>query len=506
MKASFLCLLALLLLAAQPSFADSSGKASQPIIGILTIPAVVEGDIYFAGWGNKFYAFDELKNEEHWNIQLDPPLDAVDVDNLPAPPPTSLGSCMLLHLGRRLWAVSKIDGRIVWHVDGLPRASWRAMRESANPSPGYVTIAAEASPSVITLEADNTEQWYARSHRLGDGGVEWEYKLPGNPSTWWADESELLIVCTRPDQEAISDGKHPGSISCLDPKTGLQTWITPEVEGADLKASIRSGGRIFLLEEIQPGQFQVRAFNDQTGELLRTITYQRGKWIWASESDGKLVFLHETEFPDKIDFSLYYTSLNPIRFQPMARARPDQPFFHPAVDGNLFMYGGSTYSLYDGSQVWSWKEDEQEPVVDWAGDADHLYLWEKTGSIVSIEKLTGKESWRTAFNNLPPDSMLGPNYGGAGMVLDGARLLIVTPGGELYRVNTSTGQPYPGVLRVATSVGNAKQGAAIQEKRPVGALVWIFWVFGILALIILAAIGVRLAFEQKKAPVKKRLK
>jgi len=78
------------------------------------------------------------------------------------------------------------------------------------------------------------------------------------------------------------------------------------------------------------------------------------------------------------------------------------------------------------------------------------------------------------------------------MIPDGDRLIAVTPGGELYRVASSNGEPNPGVVRVANSLGltgggSSAQGSQTGAPRGRARISWL-WVILIIA-IVLGAMG-----------------
>jgi outer membrane protein assembly factor BamB len=311
--------------------------------------------------------------------------------------------------------------------------------------------------------------------------------MGGVPKALWSDYTGLWIACEEYGPEGGGEpGTHPGIISRIDPDNGNPLWTSPTGESMSFRSALRSFGRIMLLEKMPDGRFQVRAFKEETGELYRTVAYSGGEFLWALESSGRLIFLHQGS-ENQLTFDLYYASLNLIKSSEVEMARDDQPFSEPEVDNTLFLYAGTAFSLYDGNRVWQIREDHQKPLVGWTSDADRLYVWENSGSLLCLERITGLEVWRTPFNVLPPPDVLGPNHGGASMILDGARLLATTPGGELFRVDASGGEPNPGVIRVPTSLADSEVRRTVQpeqtsppKKSP--AVIWIVFAVVIVAV------------------------
>ena len=79
-------------------FAISPALAEvESTMGILTLPESEEGILYFAGWGDILYAFDEVSNEEKWALQLEPVRMASEVVPRVAPPPQLYG-LSLIHI------------------------------------------------------------------------------------------------------------------------------------------------------------------------------------------------------------------------------------------------------------------------------------------------------------------------------------------------------------------------------------------------------------------------
>ncbi len=449
----------------------------EPLIGILTIPVWEDGIIYFAGWPDAFYAFDEEKNEARWAVALDPQPDELAFQYLPAPPPAPVLSYVLVQMGRRIWGVSKVDGRSVWSIDRLPPASGDEASRTSNPLPGYYIFGEDTDPAVITLEEDET-RWYCRGRRLGDGGLDWERPLNGEPGGWWLERDSLWIVTeiSGPNGPA-STVDRPCALARYDASTGDLIWSAPVDNDSAFRACLRTDGRIFLLEQ-NDGVFGFRSIHEESGEIQRIINYEAGDFIDALASDDKLIVMHRDSVPGSqiVKFSLYYTSLNPIRFQTIREARYDQLFHVPGIDRNLFFYGGTAYELYNGNLVWS--EDAQREVVDWAADDERIYFWDSVGSIVALERLTSQEIWRIPFPNLPPIHLMGPDFSGAALTLIENRLFATTPLGELYRLNTETGEQFPGIIKVpdsAQSAFNADNGTTSGAGRSnkSGLIIWL---------------------------------
>jgi len=458
------------------------------VLGILTPPAVEEKVIYFVHWPQTLYAFDEAANKLRWSTVLDPPLGDIDERKLPAPVTETCPSYILVHLGRQLWGVSKVDGHTVWSAKGLEEASRDSAASMSNTLPGYYVLSGDADSSVITLE-EESGWWFCRSRRLGDGSVEWEHRLNGEPRGWWLDGRSLWIGFELFGSSGPGSANgSPGNIVKLDAGSGNLLWATQVTEGVSLQAVFRvAGQRVYLMERTADGDFQVRGFDEESGTLARSITYSAGDLIAALVSGDKLVFLHREGSPEQnlVRFLLYYSSLNPIRFQTIGEARADQLFSTPAVDGNLLLYAGASYSLYDGKLVW--QEHLQRLLVDWAADDYRLYLWDSAGSIQGLDRLTGQEVWKTPFAVLPPDEQLGPHHGGASLALADERLFASTPTGEVYRIDPATGELHPGVLTVRedSSIEPAGRAHGPGEKRSHGTT-WLWISITIVVLIGLA--------------------
>jgi outer membrane protein assembly factor BamB len=468
-----------------PASADEDRP--ETALGILTPPSLDSDVLYFAGWGGKLYAFDEAKNQARWEVSLSPLPSQIDPDDLPAPPPFQTGSYILVHLGRQLWGVSKVDGRSVWCVDNLPPASNRNLRRTSNPLPGFQVYYQDELATVLTLE-ENEMVWFLRGRRLGDGSMEWEAQLVGEPCAWWLEKDSLWVVTRSPGES----GNGPGVVTQYDPHSGQSRWASPIVPDASFRAALRTDGRVFLLEKTGP-DFYIRAFSEESGELKRTIFYQGGEFIDALGSDDKLAFFHEEGEPDQklVRLSMYYSSLNPIRFQTVRRSREDQVFVEPAIDGNLVLYGGTAYELYDGNMVW--KEDDQLQLIDWAADADHVYLWLGTDELVALERLTSLEIWRISLEALPPGQLLGADFGGASLTLVDGRLFAGSPIGELFRVDAATGAKHPGIIRVPGSIPIESLGkyAGPANKSRAGGLKALIWLVSLAVLVSAALLVVK---------------
>ena len=462
----------------------------EPEPGILTPPAIEDSVLYFVNWPDMLYAFDEAENRVRWSASLDPPLQDFEISALPAPSPTPILSYLIVHLGNQLWGVSKVDGRSVWSVENLPVASHRNASRSVNPLPGYYTIEEESGGSLITLELEDG-LWQIRSRRLGDGEIEWDTRLPGVPRGWWVDRDRILITCELYGESGPeSTDNRPAAIIRLDPDTGETVWSVEPANGTSLRATFRSTYQaipmIFLQLELPSGEFQVSSYREETGEKYRTITYSAGEHIATLNSGDKIVFLHRegSEEQRQVRFLLYYSSLNPIRFQTIRESRTDMIFPEPMVDGNLLLYAGTVYSLYDGRQVW--REDVQRWQVGWASDDYYVYIWDAAGTLIALDRLTGQLTWETPFNVLPPEVAECSHYCGAGLVLADNRLIATTPAGEVLRVDPVTGEPYPGILRVSrTEEGDGLTRDVHGGEHGMTVSVWI-WV-SIAVLVILGA-------------------
>ena len=448
----------LLFLAAWPAHAKVE-KGREP--GILGPPAVENGIIYFTNWPGTIYAFDENANSIMWNGKLDPPLNIENFDpaSLPIPAPVLVKSSEIVHIGRQLWVISKIDGIASWSADNLPIASRESANATSNTLPGFYVIDSGSEGGILTLEEDNGF-WHCRKRSLGDGTVSWEKMIAGEPRGWWRDNDSIWIAYElfgETGSEQSND--QPGTVVCVDPESGEPKWTTPVTDGSKLMGAFRvKGPRVYLIERMEDGAFEVRAFDEDSGETFKSITYNAGDYITTLVSGDKIIFLHHDGSPEskQAKFHLYYSSLNPIKYQTILMSREDQLFPKPVIDGNLFLYAGSSYSVYDGRLVW--QEYAQSRMVDWAADDYLIYIWDSAGSAAGIDRLTGQERWRTPFNALPPEERLGPNHGGASLSLADNRLFAATPDGEIARIDPATGELYPGVLRVTSRVVVDKLG------------------------------------------------
>jgi len=452
--------------------------------GIITPPTVENEVIYFAHWPDTLYAFDESRNEVRWSMALDPPLADLDTVILPVPPPQTSLSAVIIHIGRQLWVVSKVDGHTIWSTSGLVTASHNRASATSNTLPGYWVLESDTEGTLVSMEEDSGF-WFIRKRRLGDGRVDWERRLNGNPHGWWLDGRNLCMAYELFGPEGPASGEdRPGIAASINLETGENIWSTPVLENSGFRSSFQaSPGRIFLTEETGLGVFTVRGFNRETGELYRSIDYQAGEFITVLTSGDKLVFLHREGSPEQklIRFLLYYSSLNPIRFQTIRESVEGQIFENPTVDKSLLLCGSATYSLYDGNLVW--QEFSQVSLVDMAVDDLNLYIWDAGGKIMCLDRLYGQEKWSTPFNVLPPDSLDRDDLGGASLSLVEQRLFAATPAGELIRIDSETGEPYPGILRVTSngpenSSGQLRQNSSGDFLR----LPW-FWVSVVIVLI-----------------------
>jgi outer membrane protein assembly factor BamB len=448
---------------------------------IPTPPAVDEGIIYIVHWPDAVYAFDEATNSVRWTGLFEPALDTTDFDlnSLPAPAPTPIRSCVLVHLGNQLWAVSKIDGRLEWSVDNLPPSSEFTATHSSNTLPGYYALDIGADGAVFTLEFRDDGSWRCCRRLLGDGSVQWETNMgAGIPKGWWVDRDGIYIACENqiPD-EVVGEPVTPAFVYKFDPESGKTLFVSDIAMDSSYRSSFIASGRIYLLEKLTTGDFRVRAFKLDTGELYDEITYSAGDFIDALQSDDKLIFLHKeiSGEEDTVRFQLYYSSLNAIRSQTLREPRSDQPFSKPDVVGNLFLCGGAAYSLYDGNIVWQYLE--QMSLVDWTHDDNNLYLWDASGNLLCWDRLTGSEVWKTPFN--PMDTT---HIGGESLSLIDGRLFATTQSGDLVRINPDTGEPHPGVIRITTTANGSTGNQPNQDGNNS-----YFWIWIVLALIIVAA-------------------
>ena len=455
---------------------------------IITPPAIDEGIIYFYSWSVNLYAFNESANELQWTCVLDPPVGSIIPEMLPAPAPIPIRSNVLLHVGRRLWGISKVDGHPVWSVNNLPEGSFEASNRASNRLPGFYAIDEGNFGSVLTLEQDQTSSsWSINRRLLGDGSLEWEAEIDGVPRGWWFNREGLFLAYE-------SDGS--GVAMKIDPRTGEQKWTSDMITGASYRSSFMGTGRIFLLQKLDSGQFEIDAYNQDSGNIYKTITYEAGELIDVLQSDDKLAFMHrEGEESDRqVKFLLYYTSLNPIRIQTIRESRSDQPFSVPVIEGNLLLYAGRAYSVFDGNTVWS--KNEQMSLIYTISDDYNIYIWEESGLISSWDRLTGAENWSTQLNVNLAQSLFNPNYDGASMTLLDGRLFIATPSGELFRMNIDTGELYPGVIKVSqssrTSTTSSRNSTSPNGPGPV----WLWFVLVIAAIGLLAWIFI----SKSKAP------
>ena len=476
-----------------PAFAQDNIDIREA--AIITPPTVDEGIIYFFSWPNHLYAFNEPANELQWTSVLDPRVGYVNPDILPAPSPVLIRSYVLLHMGRQLWGISKVDGHPVWSVDGLPEGSYVESTRETNRLPGFYAIDEGHYGSVLTLEQESHGGWYVRRRLLGDGSLEWEHELFGKPRSWWYNRDGLWIAYER--MEPANASGFPGIATSINPDTGEEIWSSEASSGFGYRSSFMGTGRIFLLQGTETGEFRIDAYRQDSGEIYKTISYEAGELIDVLQSGDKLTFMHrEGENDDRlVKFLLYYTSLNPIRLQTIRETRADQPFSIPVIEGNLLLYGGKAYSVFDGNTVWD--KLEQMSLVEWISDDYNIYIWEDVGRLVCWDRLTGSEMWVTPFNVLPTESELGPNFGGASMTLADGRLFIATPLGELVRVDTETGEPYPGIIKVSQSEETPVAGSnGNSGSADGGGFIWIW----ILVVIAAGFAAVWIFVSKKKVP------
>ena len=465
---------------------DSEGGES----GILTPPTIDENVMYFASRPSTLYSFNESTNDVRWTTNLETVPVEYDPEILPAPAPVSVGSYVLVHLGNSLWGVSKIDGRIVWRCDGLPEASRESAISTSNTFPGYYILRETADTVVVTLE-EESGWWYARRRMLGDGSLVWEYRLNGEPRGWWLTREGLWIAYEQYGPSGPGSAvNQPGVIISLEMDNGDLNWGTPVDENAEFRSAFRADpARIFLLEKIDRDRFRIRGFSEQDGVMAFSTEYTDGQYYGSLSSDAKIVVLHYDGAPGlrQIRYSLYHTSLNPIRHTTIREARYDQHFPLPAISGNLLLYGGTVYELYDGNMVW--RQVNQVRIVDYAADDYLFYFWDASGVLFSIDRLTGDEVWRTAFGILDESGINLVNYGGAALELLENRLYAITPTGEIVRFDPETGETYPGVLRISSSAGTSGNDTSSAESKPANKPLTVVLIISILlSVVILYAI------------------
>ena len=436
-----------------PLPASANNDAPDYAIGILTPPSI-DGDVlYFAGWGGKLYAFDEAKNQARWEVSLNPLPSELDPKLLPAPPPYLAGSYILLHIGRQLWGISKVDGRSVWCVDNLMPASNYYVRRTGSPLPGFFVYDKGAAASVFTAE-QTEDAWFIRNRQIGNGDLNWESALPGKPGAFWFDNDILWIVSVLPVRNGESlSYTGPAVLKRFDPSTGEEIWTSTAAEFASFCSALRTDGRIFIVEKVR-SEFQIRAFIEDSGEMKRSISYEAGDFIEAFKSADKIVLLHHYGEPDQnlLRLSIYFSTLNAIRFQTIRKSRDDSLFSRPAIDGNLFLYGGAAYELYNGNPVW--RKDEQMVMVDWAADSERIYTLLSNGDLITFDRLTGVEIQRIPVAILPPREFISSTS----LDLIDERVFVSTPLGEIFRIDTFTGTKHPGVIRVPSSMTVDKKG------------------------------------------------
>lgn len=462
------------------------GGQIQPA-AIITPPTVEDEIIYFFSWPDTLYAFDESENELKWSSKLDPLARDVDPLALPAPAPYTIRSYVLLHIGRQLWGISKVDGRPVWSVDGLPEASDHTANRDANHLPGFYAADIGTFDFVLTFEQDATSsEWFLRRRLLGDGSLEWEMDMEGIPRGWWYNRDGLWISYEMNDLGS-------GMVMRVDPDTGTEIWSSDIVAGDGYRSAFIGTGRIFLMVRSGNGEFWIRAYNLESGELYRTIDYEADELIDVLQSGDKLAFIHRqgSEEQRLVRFLLYYTSLNPIRAQTIRESRLDQAFSRPVIEGNLLLYGGKGYSVFDGNTVWS--KNEQMLLVEWVSDDYNLFIWQESGRLISWDILTGAEIWNIPFNVLPEGTGTDSNFSGASLTLIGDRLFAATPMGELIRIDKETGEPNPGIIKISLTEGTGSNGTKDGSMNNVsGGFIWI-WIL----LVIAAGIVIVWLFKSK---------
>jgi outer membrane protein assembly factor BamB len=436
--------------------------------------------LYFAAWPGNLYAFDGSNNEVRWKSPLDLSIDEVNQTCLPAPAPELKETYVLVHLGRRLWGVSKVDGRSVWSAEGLPDSSRENLRTSSNPLSGYFSLGEDTSAGVVTLEEDS-DGWLCRRRRLGDGSLEWEFALEGDPKGWWLDLRQIWIVC---QGSAATAGSGPGVLLKLNADSGEVEWTTPVSGDTRFLATLRATRRVFLLEERAEGKFEIRAFNEESGDLYRSAGYSDGDFVGAFQTEDKLLFLHRQESSKRevLGLRMYYSSLNPMLARPTVLYPHDEKLFaEPVLDRTLLLYAGTAYSVFTGHPVW--QEEVGQSLVDWVSDEDHIYLWDSAGELICLDRLAGQERWRTAFEPLQDES-IGPNHGSASLALSDGRLVASTPYGELVKMDAASGALHPEVLRLRPATGGDQSAVGGGGKRPSG-----LWLWAVLALIVIVAAG-----------------
>ncbi len=477
--------LTLVLLTGPVSIVNAQDGNAELPAALITPPAIEEGVLYFVSWPDTLYAFEENENSARWAAVLDPPLESLDRASLPAPAPQPVMSYVLVHLGRQLWGVSKVDGHSVWSISGLPEASSDRSDSTVEALPGYYVLTDDAAGTLLVLE-EESGWWQIRKRRLGDGSIDWELRLDGEPRGWWVDGDGICVCLEVYGSEGPGAGyDRPGSVTKYDHDTGESLWSIPVNEESAYRSVFTADpDRIYLTEKILTGEFEVRAYTRDSGELYWSITYEADEIIQVLSSGERLVFLHRegSEEQRLVRFLLYYSSLNPIRPQTLRESLESQFFYEPAIDKSLFMYGSAVYSLYDANLVW--QELVQIETVDWAGDVDYLYLWDSAGMLICYDRLTGLRLWESEFNVLPALFKNEPAYGGASLTLMDNRLFASTPAGELIRVDPSNGELYPGVLRISVENGITGNGSdqdepAVQTGRRRG-IPWVWISVGII--------------------------
>jgi len=471
---------ALIVFLAIPNIVFAANPDPETLPGILTVPAVDEGIIYFVAWPGTLYAFNEFKNETRLIAPLDPEPSTVDFNSIPSEPPRIISSNIIIRIGGELWALSRVDGHTVWHISYLSESTDNLARRTGNPMPGYFTFGEDMKSSIITLEYES-EKWLVRSRRLGDGGLIWEYPLMGEPESWEFIRSNIVVVS---DENSESPANGRLTITVLDPSTGQLVRNVSPSNNETFRCAFFPD-RILMLTETDDGKFKLTLYALESGDEVNSTTYDAGPFIAGLSSEDKIVFVHSSESNDNpvSQFFLFRNDLLLIRKMDVYSSREDQLFYEPATEGNLFLYGNSVYSLYDGSVVW--RKDAQYNIVSHVSDKDRLYFWDGlggAGAIFCFDMLTGNEIWNSAFNVLPPIN-LGKNFGGASLVIEDGKLLASSPLGELYRITPEDGAVNPGALKVKLSSGDTQR---LAQKGKSKRNIWFPLTMGILAIALIS--------------------
>lgn len=469
-----------------PAFSEQNSLKNYS--GFLAAPSCEDDLIFLISADCSLYAFDESKNDVRWVSKLDPQPENIDPAFLPAPCPVIAGSYLIIHLGRKLWVVSRVDGRLIWSIDGLPLTSSSVIHRSYNSSPGFFVHEEEPVFQVLTLEEDSG-LWFLRSRQLGDGGIEWEAPILKEPKAWWLTK-EYIIYATERLPSALDEyqDKYPGVLNKVSLDSGISVWKSETQLGNSfckaLRCETRSNPRIYLIEKTLEAGFQVRAFNEDSGELYRTITIPQGEFIDALQAGDKLIFLFGNEH-GKITLMLYYSSLNLIRQKTVEKPEESEMFVPAIANGTLLLYGCSAYSLYDGNKVWEFgQEDCTSKLIGWISTSEHLYRWTSDTKLRCFDRLTGDDIWQIEIPaGKPLQSPDDPVYG-ASLVYSSGRILAATPDGKLYRVNAETGKVHPGVIQIS---GSSVVDVSSQNK-PGSHKIWLGLIAGLVIVIMLSFI------------------